>query len=52
MLINLLTSLPAMLLCLLLQAVFVGVSVHQYVRFRDRAGGATDSFATSEYCRQ
>jgi len=40
MLINLLTGLPAMLLCLLLQAVFVGVSMHQYVRFRDRPGGS------------
>jgi len=40
MLINLLTSLPAMLLCLFLQAIFVAVSVHQYVRFRDRASGA------------
>ena len=37
MLINLLVSLPAMLLCLLLQAVFVAFSVHQFVRFRDRA---------------
>ena len=39
MLINLLTSLPAMLLCLFLQAIFVAVSVHQYVRFRDRVFG-------------
>jgi voltage-gated potassium channel Kch len=37
MLINLLTSLPAMLLCLALQAVFVAVGVKQFVLFRDRA---------------
>ncbi len=37
MLSNLLTSMPAMLLCLLLEAVFVAVSLRQYVRFRDRA---------------
>lgn len=37
MLINLLTGLPAMLLCLLLQAVFVAFSLRQYRRFRDRS---------------
>jgi voltage-gated potassium channel Kch len=36
MLINVLTSLPAMLLCLLIQAIFVAAGVHQYVLFRDR----------------
>jgi voltage-gated potassium channel Kch len=36
MLTNLLTSLPALLLCLLFQAIFVGVGVRQYTRFRDR----------------
>jgi voltage-gated potassium channel Kch len=36
MLSNLLTSLPAMLLCLMLEAVFVAVSLRQYVRIRDR----------------
>lgn len=38
MLINVLTSLPALLLCLLFQAVFVAVGVRQYARFRDRPG--------------
>ncbi|HEY6599317.1 MAG TPA: potassium channel family protein [Pseudomonadales bacterium] len=41
MLTNLLTSLPAMLLCLLLQAVFVAASVRQYVRFANRAAAST-----------
>jgi len=40
MLINLLTSLPALLLCLLFQATFVSVGVHQYTRLRDRAAGS------------
>ncbi len=42
MLINVLTSLPALLLCLLFQAVFVAVGVHQYARFRDRAGESNE----------
>lgn len=42
MLINVLTSLPALLLCLLFQAVFVAVGVRQYTRFRDRAGESNE----------
>ena len=42
MLINLLTSLPALLLCLLFQAIFVAVGVHQYTRLRDRAAGSNE----------
>ncbi len=42
MLINVLTSLPALLLCLLFQAVFVAVGVRQYARFRDRAGESNE----------
>ena len=36
MLINLMIGLPAMLLCLMLQALFVAVGVRQYARFRTR----------------
>jgi voltage-gated potassium channel Kch len=42
MLINVLTSLPALLLCLLFQAVFVAVGVRQYTRFRDHAGESNE----------
>jgi len=36
MLLNLLTGIPVMLICLLFQAIFVGISLRQYIRFRRR----------------
>ncbi|MEE4464464.1 ion channel [Azotobacter chroococcum] len=38
MLLNLLTGIPVMLVCLVFQAIFVGICVRQYVRFRRRHG--------------
>ncbi|MFC0709799.1 ion channel [Azorhizophilus paspali] len=38
MLLNLLTGIAAMLVCLLFQAIFVGICVRQYVRFHRRHG--------------
>ncbi|WP_137817542.1 potassium channel family protein [Pseudomonas sp. 2FG] len=39
MLLNLLTGLPVMLLCLLLQAIFLAMCLRQYVRFRHARQG-------------
>ncbi|MGH8433096.1 MAG: potassium channel family protein [Pseudomonas sp.] len=40
MLLNLLTGLPVMLLCLLLQAIFLAVCLRNYVRFRHPQPGS------------
>ena len=42
MLTNLLTSMPALILCVLFQAIFVSVGVHEYVRLRDRSLGGNE----------